>query len=102
MSSISEIYFNYNKAISQANQLDDIARRLNDAANQTMENILNEVQRTWKSDSTAEYLKKGNKVGGDVRTTAQNLSNIAGAIRTIAKRVMQAELEAWRIANERL
>lgn len=102
MGSISEIYFNYNKAISQADQLDEIARRLNDAANQTMEDILNEVQRAWKSDSASEYLRKGNKVGGDVRTTAQNLQNIAQAIRKIAKRVMQAELEAWRIANERL
>ena len=36
-----------------------------------------------------------------MRTTSGNLKNIAAAIRTIAKRILEAELEAWRIANER-
>lgn len=101
MSSLSEIYFNYNKAIEQANQLDDIARRLSNAAGQDVEKILNDVNNAWKSDSTAEYIKKGQKVETDMRTTANNIKNIASTIRTIAKRVLDAEVAAWRIANAR-
>ena len=101
MSSLSEIYFNYNKAIAQANQLDDIAKRLNKAANQDMEKILNAVNSAWKSDSAPAYVKKGQKVEKDMLTTEKNIRNIATTIRTIAKRVRDAELEAWRIANER-
>ncbi len=101
MSSLNEIYFNYNKAIGQATELEGISKRLKNAANDTMEDILNDVHVAWKSDSTSQYIKKGQKVEGDICTTANNLINIARTIRTIARRVRDAELEAWRIANER-
>ena len=101
MSSLSEIYFNYNKAMEQASQLDDIAKRLNNAASQDVERILNDVNSAWKSDSASAYIQKGQKVEADMSTTVSNIQNIAGTIRTIAKRVLEAELEAWRIANER-
>lgn len=102
MSSLSEIYFNYDKAIAQANQLDSVAKKLKYAADNNMESILSEVSRAWKSDSAPQYIKKGQKVETDLRTSAKNLNQIAAAIRTIAQRVLEAELEAWRIANERL
>lgn len=101
MSSLSEIYFNYNQAIKQANKLESVAKDLRKASDRTMEDILNNVNSAWKSDSTPLYLKKGQKVEGDIRTTAGNLDNIAQAIRTIAERIREAELEAWRIANAR-
>lgn len=101
MSSLSEIYFNYNKAIEQANRLDDVAKRLTAAANVTMAGILSDVHKAWKSDSAPAYIKKGEKVEQDMGTTAKNLREIAQAIRIIAQRIRDAELEAWRIANER-
>lgn len=101
MSSLSEIYFNYNKAMEQANQLDDIAGRLSNAASQEVEKILNDINHAWKSDNTSAYIKKGQKVEADMKATADNIKSIAGTIRTIAKRVLDAELTAWRIANER-
>lgn len=101
MSSLSEIYFNYNQAIAQANKLDDIAKRLTNVAHQDMERILNEINSAWKSDNSPKYIQKGQKVEGDIGVTAGNIKNIASSIRTIAKRVLEAELEAWGIANER-
>ena len=101
MSSLSEIYFNYDQAIAQANQLDNVAKKLQNAANNTMEDVLNEVSRVWKSDSAPQYIRKGQKVEGDLRTSSNNLKQIASAIRTIARRVRDAELEAWRIAHDR-
>lgn len=101
MSSLAEIYFNYDKAIGQAARLEDVAKRLTNAADVTLEGILGDIHSAWKSDSTAAYLRKGEKVGEDMHVTAKNLQNIAQAIRTIAVRVRNAELEAWRLANER-
>lgn len=101
MSSLSEIYFNYNQAIAQANALDDVAKRLSNTAGKNVEAILNDINCAWKSDNSAQYIRKGQKVQNDMQTTANNLRNIAEAIRTIAKRILEAELEAWRIANER-
>lgn len=101
MSSLSEIYFNYNKAIAQANRLDGIAKKMKNAANRDMQGILNDVSRAWKSDSAPQYVRKGEKVKENIQTSSKNLEEIASTIRTIAKRVRDAELEAWRIANER-
>lgn len=101
MSSLSEIYFNYNKAIQQAERLDTIARRLKQAADGDMEGILNDVYRVWKSDSAPQYIQKGQKVKTDIVTASKKLNQIASAIRTIARQVRDAELEARRIANER-
>ena len=101
MASLSEIYFNYNQAIEQAKQLDEVAGRLTNAAGKDMEDLLNDINSAWKSDSAPQYIKKGQKVEDDMRTTAGNVKNIAAVIRTIAKRILDAELEAWRIANER-
>ena len=101
MRSLSEIYFNYDRAIEQAKKLEGISRQLKKAADNTMEGILNDVHGAWKSDSAPQYIKKGQKVEGDMRATAGNLANIASTIRTIAQRIRDAELVAWRIANER-
>lgn len=101
MVTLGEIYFNYNKAIQQANRLDDVAKRLSTAASVTMVGILSDVHKAWKSDSAPAYVKKGEKVEQDMDTTAKNLREIAQTIRTIAQRIRDAELAAWRIANER-
>ncbi len=101
MSSLGEIYFNYNRAIKQARELDGVASKLRSAAHNDMDTVLNEVRNAWKSDSAPNYIRKGEKVRGDIEKTAKNLNNIAAAIRTIAERVRRAELEAWRIANTR-
>jgi len=87
--------------MEQADRLDSVARQLRKAADESMENILNTVNGAWKSDSAPQYIKKGQKVEGDIRTTAGNLTNIASTIRTIARQVRDAELAAWRIAHAR-
>ena len=98
---LAEIYFDYDKAISQANQLDKIASRLESAADKDLEEVLDSVHKAWKSDNAGAYINKGEKVQTDMNKTVRNLRGIANTIRTIAKRVRDAELEAWRIAHER-
>lgn len=101
MSSLAEIYFNYDKAIQQANKLDEIARKLRTASNSDMDRILKNINAAWKSDSAPAYIKKGNKVGSDIVTSAKNLERIASTIRRIAQEIRDAELAAWEIANAR-
>ena len=101
MSSLSEIHFNYSRAVRQADQLEGVSHRLSSLAEGNMEYILTEVSRAWRSDSTPHYIQKGQKVKEDIKTTSNNLYKIAKAIREIAERVRDAELEAWRVAHER-
>ena len=57
MSSLTEIYFDYNQAMAQAAKLDDIGQRLTNAANQNMEQVLKEINAAWKSDSSPRCVK---------------------------------------------
>lgn len=101
MGSYSEIIFNYQQAINQAKTLEELAAQITNASERDMADILNDVNSAWKSDSSPQYLKKGQKVKEDLLTTAGNVEKIAAAIRRIAERIREAELDAWRIANER-
>lgn len=101
MSSLAEIYFNYNKAISQASQLEAQAKKLRRISGTDLQNVLQDIHSAWQSESSQAYLTKGRKVQGDVLTTSENLKKIAGTIRTVAQIIRDAELEAWRIAHER-
>jgi len=66
-----------------------------------MGSILGDMYKTWSSDSAPAYTKKGEKVEQDIGTTEKNLREIAQTIRIIAQRIRDAELAAWRIANDR-
>ena len=101
MSNPLEIRINYTNALNQAKALDNIAARLRDAANRDFQDAMSAIGAAWKSDSAPDYLKKGQKVREDMCKTAKNLGDIAEAIRKIAQRIYNAEMEAWRIAHER-
>ena len=98
---LAEINFYYRKALKQASQLEDIARRVRNASSNELQSILNQVHSAWQSDSAPAYLQKGRKVQGDINTISGNLNNIASTIRRVAQIIYEAELEAWRIAHER-
>lgn len=101
MSSLAEIYFNYNKAIRQAAALESQAQKLRRISGSDMQDVLQSVHSAWQSESSPAYLKKGQKVQRDVLTTSENLKRIAQTIRTVAGIIRDAELQAWRIAHER-
>jgi len=101
MSSPSEIQFNYQKAIEQANVLDVVASQLKGPTHMNLESVIQCISSAWRSDSTPQYLSKTEKVDRDMITVANHLRRIADTIRAIAEQVRQADLEAWRIANER-
>ena len=96
-----EIDFNYAKAIQQATQIEEISSRMTGSLRGEMTQILDQVRLAWASESTPQYLRKGEKVAGDIGTVGKNLAEIAETIRTIAERLRKTEEEVWRITNER-
>ena len=101
MSSRSEIRFNFRQALSQADDLDDLADRLVKLYGTTMENSMQLLAQAWKGENATAFLNKETILKGDIRKTASEIRDIASDIRSIARRVYNAEMEAWRIANER-
>ena len=100
MDFLSDVNFNYERAIRQAERLEALSVRLRKAANEDMERVLGAVSRAWQSVSAPAYLRKAEKVEADIQTMAEDLKKTAAKIRTIAEQVRQADMEARRIANE--
>lgn len=101
MSSRTEIKFDLKNALEQAERLDDIAGRLDYLSGTAIENSIQSLASSWKGNNASAYLSKEDKLKGDIKITACNVRSIADDIRRIARRVYDAEMEAWRIANRR-
>lgn len=99
MASYATINFNYRKAISQANQLEDLADDLKRIANRDVDGALDQVAGSWKGDSSQLFLQKGEKAKSDLIRSANQLRNTANAIRKAAENVRRAEIRAKQIAD---
>ena len=101
MVTLSEINFNYDRAVRQAERLEEMSARLERTADRDMEDLLDGIYRAWKSASATAYLRKGQKAEESVQAMAADLKKLARRIRTVAEQVRRAELEARRIVNEK-
>ena len=101
MASRSEIEFDFNQAKRQADRIDGIADDLSRLSQRKLENALQILSSNWKGTNASNYLKKGDRLQGEINGTVNELRSIASAIRTIAQNIYNAEMEALRIAEER-
>lgn len=98
---MNNIEFDFQKAIKQAEQLEDISSELKKLSNNKFENTLSRLSSNWKGDSANAYLKKGKKLQTNIGNTAKDLNTVANNIRNIAKTIYNAEMAAKRVAEER-
>ena len=101
MASLSEIHFHYTRAIRQADRLEETSVRLKKDAADEMDELLGETYNAWKSETSEQYLQKGQKVEEELRVIADNLEKISENVRAIAEKIRKTELEAGRIFNEK-
>ena len=95
------IMFNFRKALQQADELDDIANDLSGMAKSEFEGTMQNISVNWKGENSRKYLAKGNRLQGDMHSTANSLHGIASDIRRVAKRIYNAEMRALAIAEAR-
>lgn len=96
--SIGTILFNYRKAIEQANELEQLARRLENCAKNDVASALAQVSGNWKGESASAFLQKGHKAQSDMEKAVKQLRNVAAAIRKAAETVRRTEERAREIA----
>ncbi len=92
------IWLEYSKAIGQANELDQIASEMEGLADGDFQGCLSNIAANWTGANSRAYVKKGQKLKGDINDSAKQLRRIAKTIRTIAKRTRNADLRAREIA----
>lgn len=101
MSSATRIEFDYNRAIAQAQKLDDIAQKLYNLAQNDFVNSMDVLMRGWEGEASNMYIDKGNILCDKIRKTSKDLNNTANSIRKIAKKIYDSEMLALEIAKQR-
>lgn len=96
-----KLNINFEKALKQAEELENIAKEIENVAKVDLEDSFNSISRNWTGENSNNYIKKGAKVKEDIKKTAKNLKETAEAIREIVRRDKEAEEAAERIAQER-
>lgn len=101
MASKEKIEMNFRQALSQADRIDAAANRLSNLAGGEFRGSLDNLSANWRGDGASMYLAKGNRLQEQMNGTAGELHAVAAEIRTVARRLYNAEMNAWRIAVSR-
>lgn len=101
MATRESIQFDFEQANRQAEALDNIAASLDDLGKKKLDGSMQTLSQNWKGANADAYLAKGNALKQDITSSASELRGIASDIRTIARNIYNAEMEALRIAEER-
>lgn len=101
MASRYQIQMDFSRANQKASDLDNIANDLSRLSGTDLQNTLNSLGNDWKGDNATLYIQKGFSLKENLDETVKSIRNTASTIRSIAKNIYDAEMEALRIAEER-
>jgi len=101
MATRESIEFDFQKAMTQADKISDLAGALEALANSKFQGTLQNIQTNWKGERAVQYLEKGTRLQVKMDGSAGELNQIAEDIRTIARRIYEAEMTSLRIAEAR-
>lgn len=102
MATRQTIEFNFRKALGQADKIDTIANNLSKLSGTEFGGTLQNLSVNWKGENASLYLSKGSSLQEKMNGTVSELHSVASDIRTIAKRLYDAEMAALSIAAERI
>ncbi len=96
-----QIKFDFELAMSQAKQLENISHEIERNITCSLKNSQQELTAAWKGNSAKAYLRKEERLKSDIAKTGTTLGSIAEEIKVIARKVYQAEQHAITIASTR-
>ena len=86
---------NYNKVISQANDIKDLSTDLGREISD-LENLLAQIKREWRGPASEAFQKQLIMLIADMKTTKYNMSSVSSTIKNVAKRIRQEDEDAER------
>lgn len=101
MKSSTQIRFDFQNAKQQANRLDELANSLEQQVIRQMSDTSQQLHTAWTGDNANRFIAKQSELQEKVRRTSNSLRDLADEIRSIAKRVYDAEMQAYYIAVQR-
>ena len=88
--------FNYNLAIRQATQIEEIAREMKSLANGKFSTAIATVDASWDGDTSNIFIRHCTETKQQITAKATELENLARRIRDVAKILKEAEDRARR------
>lgn len=101
MKNKNTIQMDFSRAYDDAKRVDEIAKKLKQLSKTNLEESMQNLASAWKGDSAVSFIRKEQQLQQEIKSTADNLNQIAEDIRRVAKRVYHAEMLAYKIAIER-
>ena len=81
---------NYNKVISQANDISDLARDMNTEIRK-FEDLLSQIKREWYGPASDAFQKQLFMLIADMKTTKYNMSSVSSTIKNVANRIQRED-----------
>lgn len=97
MKSKNEIEMDFERAIAQARELEEISKELSQIATAHITGALELLCYSWQGDNADKYFEGGNLLTGEMLETADDLIKVAKNIRTTAGLVYNAEKAAMQL-----
>lgn len=98
---MAEIQMDFSQAMRAAEELDQLAQKLDDVSNKKIESTFQFLKQTWTGEASQEFIKKGKILEEKIAAEGKLLKQNAEAIRVSARAIYNAEMEAFRLAQIR-
>ncbi len=95
------IEMDYKSAARQADELEQAAQRLHTLSQDSFQPCMAAIAASWKGENASAFCKKGTAVFDRLLASAEDLKQIADAVRQIAQNTYDADKRSCEIAQER-
>lgn len=97
----NEIRLNYNKMLSQARRLEELANEINCMTDGDLEQMMCTLSDAWKGEDGKDFRNKGNQLIRLTRVHGKSLQKTADVLRRNAENTYRAELRMIELAEKR-
>jgi len=87
--------------MQQANDLEDLADRIDTLRIGTVDESLGNIASTWKGDTADKYHNKGARLSEKIKAHSSELRQTARVLRNAAENTYRAELRVLELAEKR-
>lgn len=95
-----QIELDYTKAMTQSQKLEGLALDLEKACSD-LDDAMARLESGWQGEEAAAYRSKGSLLSEKISVNARNLRETAEAVKDIARKIHETELENLRLAEQR-
>lgn len=101
MKSEGAIRYDFQRALNEAEDLENAARKMRRLSENDMENTKRSLSLAWQGDAADAYQRKCTQLQENILDSAKDLEKQASAIRSMARLTYEAEMRAYRLATDR-